>query len=204
MRSLMIAIPCIWFALSIAAFSGDSLKLKNNLVKVYSADKFYGSGVIINNRYALTAEHVCVFPDIKIHTQRKKVYTAKNVITPKKFFGDVCLLEFENIEGAEHLKLAEVSIDDEVIYYGYPYGRYKVAKGKIVAELEESGNKHKYYGYEVDQSTAGGGSGGPVFNLEGKLVGIVTMYNYDVDRNMFFIQSRYILRLLKENNVELQ
>ncbi len=142
-----------------------------------------GSGSIVgeNSAYVLTASHV-VENAIKIVVEfwDGSKMSAKNFRASK--IADVALIKLErpatNYPAVKIGNSDSVRIGEDVFVIGSPLGlSHSVSKGIISGRhIDEtlSGNFLKMEFLQTDASINQGNSGGPMFNMDGELVGIVS------------------------------
>ena len=168
---------------------------------------FLGSGIIISRQkhqyLVLTNQHVLRAgkPPFEIATADGKIYVAQ-VVTPQATTDDLALLSF--VSKSERYKTARIGNSSrlkpgELLFAaGFPANsnqseRYKttsaidkaasltrlglkVTKGKVIVILDRPLQQGYQIGY--DNHLIGGMSGGPLFNREGKVVGINGRHAY--------------------------
>jgi serine protease Do len=146
-----------------------------------------GSGVIIaktkNTYTVLTANHVVKNPnaDYQVFTSKQKTYAVKEVKSLQETAGqpDLAIVTFES---SEEQAIAPVSNSDEAsigsgIYIaGYPMTgdgsaerEFEFTAGQVTSRPS---SKPEGYTMRYDAVTRRGMSGGPVFDVSGRLVGI--------------------------------
>jgi serine protease Do len=146
-----------------------------------------GSGVIIaktkNTYTVLTANHVVKNPnaEYQVFTSKQKTYAVKEVKSLQETAGrpDLAIVTFES---AEEQAIAPVSDSDEAsigsgIYIsGYPMTgdgsaerEFEFTAGQVTSR---PASKPEGYTMRYDAVTRRGMSGGPVFDVSGRLVGI--------------------------------
>ncbi len=146
-----------------------------------------GSGVIIaktNNLYTvLTANHVVASPNAEytIYTSKKKTYPVKSIQSLKSTPGnpDLAVLTFESADEQAVAPLSnsdEATIGSGIYISGYPMaievggGReYEFTAGQVTSRPD---SKPEGYTLRYDAVTRRGMSGGPVFDVSGRVVGI--------------------------------
>lgn len=156
---------------AIARFAApDYLKTETTLVKVMLKDG-HGSGVHIGNGYILTAAHVV--KDAKaatLKTKDGKIRQAAVLWANTEY--DIALLSSEDTKiDAATLDCRVAQAGDFITSYGNPLNvEFAAAFGRIAGEPRKFGPWQSVF--VTDITTVMGQSGGPVFNEEGRLVGI--------------------------------
>lgn len=143
----------------------------------------FGSGVLIgeNSNYILTAAHVVNNASkIEVEFVDGTRVAAFNKRVDKT--ADVAIIELER--AVTHLSKAklgdsdEVRIGDDIFVIGNPLGlSFSVSKGIISgkhAESNESMSGKALEFLQTDASINKGNSGGPMFNMQGEVVGVVS------------------------------
>ncbi|MGB6647916.1 MAG: trypsin-like peptidase domain-containing protein [Bacteroidota bacterium] len=141
-----------------------------------------GSGVIISkDGKILTASHVVHLAD------RVAVRFADGNTVPARIIGsepnaDIALIQIERLPGdavvAPLANSDSMEVGDDIFVVGAPYGlTYSLSAGRISARHAPK----KYHGgftlaefFQTDASINKGNSGGPMFNMKGEVVGIVS------------------------------
>lgn len=138
-----------------------------------------GSGVIVGKEgYILTNNHVIEDADeviVRLLNNDKKYKATVAGRDPKT---DLALLK---INGANNLSVAalgdssKLHVGDWVIAIGNPFGYSHTVTVGVVSALDRSIGQGPYDQYiQTDASINPGNSGGPLFNHEGKVIGINT------------------------------
>ena len=136
-----------------------------------------GSGVIISpDGYILTNNHVVGNADeIKVTLMDKREYTAK--VVGKDAKTDLALIKIDTTEklpAAELGDSANTQVGDWVVAIGNPFGfSLTVTAGIVSAKGRALGGSYDDF-IQTDASINPGNSGGPLFDTEGKVVGINT------------------------------
>ena len=144
--------------------------------------KALGTGFVINakERYVLTNQHVinnAILVKVKIGDVRVK---AKVVAEYPKSDLAVLKLDYNSNLDLEEVKFAtknEINIGDTVIPVGHPRGLYYSYSKGIISQIRNVNLYDRGKSVSVIQIDAHinpGNSGGPIFNLQGKVVGIST------------------------------
>lgn len=191
-------------------FFGDDFyrRFFGDMPKEYK-QKNLGSGFIIEeDGYILTNNHVIEGADeIKVKTHNKKEYDAEVIGRDPKT--DIALIRIKGVK--EDLPVAKLGDSDAlevgewVIAIGNPFGLMEtVTTGIVSAKWRKIGAGPYEDFIQTDASINPGNSGGPLFNMDGKVVGVNTMIYSTSGGNMgigFAIPiniAKNIVRQLKE------
>lgn len=156
---------------AIARFAApDYLKTETTLVKI-SLEGGHGSGVSIGNGYILTAAHVV--KDAKTATLKTKDgKTRRAAVLWANTEYDIALLRSQdgNMDAAT-LDCRIAQAGDFITSYGNPLNvEFAAAFGRIAGEPRALGPWKSVF--VTDITTVMGQSGGPVFDADGRLIGI--------------------------------
>ena len=134
-----------------------------------------GSGFIISeDGYVITNHHVANGADeIIVRLNDRREFIAELVGTDER--SDIALLKIED-KGLPVVKLgnsSEVKVGEWVLAIGSPFGfDYSVTQG-IVSAIGRNLPRENYVPFiQTDVAINPGNSGGPLFNLDGKVVGV--------------------------------
>lgn len=141
-----------------------------------------GSGVLVSeDGKVITAAHLVQAANtIKVKFWNAEVIDARVVASAP--LADVALLQLERVpEGAVAARLGDsrsASIGDQVFVVGAPYG---LAHSLTVGHLSARHRKNAVMGgfesgelFQTDAAVNQGNSGGPMFNMAGEVIGIVS------------------------------
>lgn len=142
-----------------------------------------GSGVIVGEQkmYVLTAAHVVANASkIKVTLKNGTELSATNARIDKT--ADVALIKLERpVTSAPAARIGDsekVRIGDDIFVIGSPLGlEHSVSKGIISGkhkELNETTPIPAMEFFQTDASINKGNSGGPMFNMQGEVIGIVS------------------------------
>jgi S1-C subfamily serine protease len=141
-----------------------------------------GSGVLIStDGKVATAAHVVQTADeIFVHFMSGEKIRAR--VARSEPSADVALLQLERKPAVAHVATVgdsdDVQVGDEVFVVGAPLGiTHSLTVGHISARRLDDNFSAGFYSTEVFQTDAAinqGNSGGPMFNLDGEVIGIVS------------------------------
>lgn len=135
-----------------------------------------GSGVIVSaDGYIVTNNHVVEgAEEIKVRCTNHEEYDAKIIGRDPKT--DVALIKIEPRNGLTHVKFGDsdkIRVGEWVVAIGNPYGFENTVTAGIVSGKGRSFGSGPYENFiQTDASINMGNSGGPLFDLEGYLIGI--------------------------------
>ena len=138
------------------------------------AERPSGTGVIVHSDgYVLTAHHVIANARRVVVVMPGEVRTSAIVVSTDPEH-DLALLKAETV-GLSEASLGHagnVRLDQEVIAVGFPFGlrEVSVTRGRIAAVRTKGVQRV----FQVDAAVNPGNSGGPLYNAEGELIGILT------------------------------
>ncbi len=149
----------------------------------YTSAEGMGAGILVgeNHMYILTAAHVVANASkIQVQFQNGTVIGATNRRIDRT--ADVALLQLE--KPATSIPVAKIGdsnkmrIGDDIFIIGNPLGlEYSVSKGIISGKHSEkdgiTSTKVMEF-FQTDASINKGNSGGPMFNMQGEVIGIVS------------------------------
>jgi serine protease Do len=137
-----------------------------------------GSGFIIDpDGYVVTNNHVVKdATKVEIKLEDNSVYTAKVIGTDPQT--DVALLKFDAGRALPTVAFGnsdQAQIGDWVLAVGNPYGLGGTVTAGIISARGRNINAGPYDDFlQVDAAINRGNSGGPLFNLDGKVIGVNT------------------------------
>lgn len=141
-----------------------------------------GSGVLISEKGEIwTAAHVVsLAEEVSVHFQSGETIPAK-VITSNAT-ADVALIKLlwmpKEYKVAKVASSQEVNIGDEICIIGAPFGLERsLSVGYISGRHKEKGNRYAFSEsefFQTDASINHGNSGGPMFNIKGEVIGLVS------------------------------
>jgi serine protease Do len=137
-----------------------------------------GSGFFISaDGYAVTNNHVVEGnSSVQVQTDDRKTYPAKVVGTDP--LSDLALLKVDGRNDFAHVELAErpPRVGEWVLAVGNPFGLGgTVTAGIVSARERDIGAESSDRLIQIDAPINKGDSGGPSFNLDGRVIGVNTM-----------------------------
>ncbi len=184
--ALLVSLPITGFA---EDFSELYAKLSPAVVTIHTSNydsqkqvpqRGLGSGVVIENDKVITAAHV-VHTANRIQVKFKDGYTTEATIVSSIPSSDIALLKLikppENIVLAETTDSSAVRIGEPVFVIGAPFGiEHTLSVGNLSGRMDRglmAGGESVTF-LQTDTAINQGNSGGPMFNREGKVIGIVS------------------------------
>ena len=163
--SKLSALFLVLFLLFAGYQSSDTAEIPDIVYFIYAANGNFGTGVMTKDGYVLTVSHIdhekelYVSKEVTLATRADK----KAVIVKQDKEKDLMLLQISSGKGT--VELADPKLDEEVVVIGYPLGTRMVSHGRIMAIKSDI--------LFLDTHCLAGASGSPVFNKNGKLVGLL-------------------------------
>ena len=140
-----------------------------------------GSGFLVSENQVITAAHVVQVAE-KVNVQFVDGETIPAKVISAYSVADVALLELLwPKKNAVTVKLADsdlVRIGDQVFVVGAPYGLgHSLSSGYVSGKIDMKKDKNPFTNSEYIQTDAAintGNSGGPMFNMNGEVIGVVS------------------------------
>jgi TPR repeat protein len=134
----------------------------------------FGSGLLFNGRYILTAHHVIEGANGIEALIDGDLYRATVFIIDKE--SDLAVLDLENeLPGSIDLVIKDAEFGEEVFTIGYPNVQIQGSEAKytagVVSSLSGIGDDSRFL--QITVPVQPGNSGGPLFSHDGALVGVV-------------------------------
>lgn len=166
-------------------------EIKDHLLKCTVAlDHFSGSGVLVSeDGYILTAAHVLdayTGSEIWVKLYNGKYYKATPLGMDVKSDYGLIKIEGEEFEYAEMGSSSELAKDEACVMLGFPNRKLRRDRSAMVRVGFVHGTSNDPDGFlGTSCIVMRGDSGGPLFNLEGKLIGINCAMQGDLEENFF-------------------
>lgn len=164
-------------------------------------ETFQSSGIVItpDGLVMTTAHEISNARSLFVKWPDKRVFKGKIIFISRLY--DLALVE-THVESNSYIPLRspesiEVPIGKRVYTFGCPYGLMgTLAQGRVAASPRVVGN---ILLYQCDLPVYPGNSGGPVFDSEGKLLGLVKGRLKKTDQISFIIPVFYLYVFFEEN-----
>lgn len=165
-------------------------RLEKSIVFIYNADdgeiNGLGTGFVIGNRYVATNEHVVAgdfyilrMHDEIVYSKVEKVYTDLNLDLSILKIHDNIPFDYEALVFADQMP----EKGEDVFAIGNPKGYdFTLSKGIISSFRSDASNKSMI---QTTAAASSGSSGSPLFDENGKVIGIITLKNHDGDNLNF-------------------
>ena len=186
-----------------------SKQVKENIVKIINKidDKntIYGTGFFDKSGYLVTNSHV-VDLEGEITVQYSDGSVSNAIIYSNDTLSDLALLSVEDVKvkALPIVSTMNLEVTNELYSIGYQLnleGEASVTKGILSAKRVASGIEF----LQTDAAVNSGGSGGPVINAKGEVLGIISLANENATLS-FAISSDtlllYIDKLIKNSDVK--
>ncbi|WP_102346015.1 stalk domain-containing protein [Bacillus sp. Marseille-P3661] len=144
--------------------------LNNGTVGGFGTGFFVGEGLVMTNAHVING-----FDDLVIEDYTGKTYTVEGIYKYDIKL-DLAVLKLDKIQAAKSLKLGEVTKNEtgeNVIAIGHSAGLYWSATQGIISDFREE----EFFGVtyiQTDAAVTHGGSGGPLFNKYGEVIGVIS------------------------------
>lgn len=150
----------------------------------------------------MTNYHVVAgYREVGIQDQDRNVFLARVIlVNPSE---DLAVLkvdeDFSHLPSLQLGEEEELQIGGKVLVAGYPYGMpFTVTEGTVSSPRQLLEGKHYI---QTDAAVNPGNSGGPMFDKEGKLVGVTVSKFKDADNMGFGVRLEAIRSVLESLNV---
>lgn len=166
-----------------------------------------GTGFALNNKgYFVTSLHMVRGADsVFVLDNEMNTYPARVVITDSRL--DIAILKIEKganarfNEPAYSFKNSPGELGEKVFTLGFPGNEIVYSEGSL-ASVNGGGDTALY---QISVPVNPGNSGGPLFDENGNVVGIIKSKNRAAEATGFAVKSSYLLHLIKNDaNEELQ
>ena len=203
---------------------GNKIKFDNLVIKKLNAElpqKFFnfknyiaskskfkgnGSGFLVNNQGIIATNYHVIEGAKEIYVEsNKKDYKCSIVAIDK--INDLAILKIQNFN-SNPIKYTISSITSDtgrsICALGFPYAlsllgnEIKLTDGIISST---SGYQNDVTTYQISVPVQPGNSGGPLFDENGNVIGIVSSKFTLGDNVSYAIKSNYLLKLLAKNNI---
>lgn len=155
----------------------DSVVAIKNIKKSKINSSISGSGFIIDKEGIIVTNYHVIKDANQIEViLNSKNYKAKLIGYDKKI--DIALLKINSNNDFDFVEFADsskIEIGDLIVAVGNPYGLGGTVTSGIISALNRDINMTPYDNFiQIDAAINKGNSGGPTFNMDGKVVGVNT------------------------------
>lgn len=153
-----------------------------------------GSGVVVSaDGIVLTASHVSLKANRIVNVLFSDGRSVQGITLGSNFVTDTGAIRLLSPGPYPFLKVAESKTavtGTWCIAMGYPlsFPRGQAASGRLGRILERQGNRKLV----TDCTIMGGDSGGPLLNLDGKVIAINSSVKLDIDKNLYIPSERFV------------
>lgn len=182
----------------------DREAIENTLKKETKPEKNSGTGIAISSKgYVITNYHVVEGAKniiLKgVNGEFSVLYNARLIVYDKS--NDLALLKIDNVDfGSIPFSISYRTIDvgTSVFVLGYPLratmgDEVKLTNGIISSK---TGFENDITSYQITAPAQPGNSGGPLFDINGNLIGIIKAKHINAENATYAIKSNYIYNLL--------
>ncbi|MGZ3867291.1 MAG: S1C family serine protease [Bacteroidia bacterium] len=163
-----------------------------------------GTGFALNNNgYFVTSLHVVKGADsVFVLDNQQNTYSAHVVVTDNRL--DLAILKIEKTDAAKFpalpysFKKSNVDLGEKLFTLGFPSDEIVYSEGSL-SSLNGGGDTAMY---QISVPVNPGNSGGPLFDEQGNVVGIIKSKNRAADATGFAVKSSYLLDLIKNSSTE--
>jgi hypothetical protein len=174
-----------------------------------SLSNIYKSGTafaISQNGYLITNHHV-VENSSSIYVSSKQFKRLKANIIYKDELNDIAILKinFKFSPLPYNIVSSNKEVGNNIFVLGYPYLQTMGSELKITSGIINSNsgyeNDSRYYQFSAEIQP--GNSGGPLFDSEGNIIGLVSAKHIDATNVGYALKSKFIIDFIKMNNPSL-
>jgi S1-C subfamily serine protease len=172
----------------------------NNKVRQAITENFSGTGFLIsNNGYLITNYHVVSSADsVFVSNYLGEVFKVEIVIASREF--DLAILKI--LDTAFHkdqflpytISKNDCSLGEKLFTLGYPKEDIVYGEGYLSSRLGFMGDS---ISYQISMPLNPGNSGGPLFDSEANLIGVVSGKQNEREGVAFAIRSAYVLKTIE-------
>lgn len=172
--------------------------IRKSVFKIITASGT-GSGFVVSGKnHVITNYHVVAGEKtVAVEDYKKNRFVANVVMVNPEV--DLAILHIDGFENKEYGIILDENIlitnTSKLYIHGYPFGLpYTVTEGIVSSTSQPMGSRHYL---QTDAAVNPGNSGGPMINVDGKLVGVTTSKFTEADNVGFGIKH---IDLIKEIN----
>lgn len=163
-----------------------------------------GTGFALNNKgYFVTSLHMVKGADsVFVLDNEQNTYAAHVVVTDNRL--DIAILKIEKDENTRFAELpynfknTNVELGEKVFTLGFPSDEIVYSEGAL-SSVNGGGDTAMY---QVSVPVNPGNSGGPLFDEQGNVIGIIKSKNRTAEATGFAVKSGYLMQLIKNSDTE--
>lgn len=179
----------------------NNAEKKNNRPIINTPVRFNGTGFMIDAKgYLATNAHV-VKNSKNIYIQNNKGDQYKVQVVKMDLAKDIAILKIEDSEFKPQgylpygVRKSSTDIAEHLFTLGFPRNEIVYGEGYLSAR---TGNDGDTLSCQITVAANPGNSGGPVFNQNGEVIGILSTKGIQTEGAVFAIQSKYIYQVLDD------
>ena len=171
------------------------------LVADFKSNSTAGTGILLSNNYVITNAHILLDNDnvaesiFGLFNNDRKGIELDLIAIDEEL--DIAILKFSN-HLYKPLLLKDITpITGEKVYaIGNAIGQGLTIVEGIISDAKRIVNKHEFILHSAPVNH--GNSGGPLFNSQGEIIGMITSSRKDAKNMSYAIPNRVILSFLKD------
>lgn len=172
----------------------------NNKVKSVTAN-FGGTGFLISNEgYLVTNYHVVASSDSLFVTDKEgKPLRAELMLASRSY--DLAIIKITNVDYVGKLNVpyvlspsSKTQLGDRIFTLGYPKEDIVYGEGYLSSRTGYLGDTTSY---QISMALNPGNSGGPLFNEQGQIVGVISGKQNEKEGVAFAIKSDFIHKMIE-------
>ncbi|MFI5128693.1 MAG: S1C family serine protease [Chitinophagales bacterium] len=163
--------------------------------------RFNGTGFLINTSGLMITNAHVVKNSKNIYVQNNKGDQFRAIVLRLDPTKDVAIIKidddrFKSFSSLPYgIRKTSSDIAESVFTLGYPRSQIVYGEGYLSAPTGFEGDT---LSYQISVDAYPGNSGGPVFNKNGEVIGILSTKETHTERSVFAVQSKYIYRVIDE------
>jgi len=194
---IILSMICYGDASDIAALYSDCIVVVETSM---SNGGSIGSGSLVSSDgYIITNAHAVDGENLRVTLKNKTMYPAD--LISYDIEKDIAIIKI-NVTGLPSITFgssSDLKSGQDIVVIGAPKGLDQTVTKGIISNLDREHRGNNYI--QIDAAVNSGNSGGPVFNMDGAMVGMVTLKDRSSDGIAFAIPSDVLMSFLNNSNV---